>query len=755
MKHVFWLTLALWIGIFSLLSAQPAVFQGSVYDRASREPLSEVVVTVEGTTLASLTNRQGLFVIQALPFGIYKARFERPGYETLWREIVVEQARVSIGLAMDRTAIDQASRRAVSPQRFARDPFLSPGAVGEVSQLEVARRAPADAGQALAGQAGLWTYQQGLGQAALSLRGLSGQRVLMTLDGIRLSPLLWGDGPDSYLGLLDVQAWDRVEVLPGGGGLVPYGSDAIGGLVQVFSRTLPYADEGWQVHGDASTVWRQAGQQLGGRGRLSLHQRRVAAEVQGGRWQMGDRLAAGGVILPGTGYEAESAQGRMRVKLSARHDLSLGYQTFRQTGLSRHGSLAGDSLAGWPARDRQLAYLRWHAFSDNPWWHEVEVTASWQQLDLTQTGTRLGGALEQTGTTTLASRGLTLVAHSEPNPYWHAVSGLEYYGDQVRHLSTRQPLPSGNPERVRGWLPGTANSTHLAAFTFHTLDILKLRIHLGGRAQGQRLDVPAEGTFAPVSLQDLGFSGNLGALYPLHPNWHLVTAFQTGFRPPNLHDLSAFTPFELGMAVPTDSLGPERSLNSEIGLKAQTPHFSGTLMLYRTRLSDMIDWVEGTYQGQATFEGLPVFQRENIGEAFVQGVEASVEVPVLPALAFYGTFTYTRGRYLGRDEAMRRIPPLQGRLGLRFESPQGLWSRVEWQHAARQDFLSVADRIDPAISPLGTPGWHVVHLHVGYDFGWGYLTLGVQNLLDEAYVHHGSRLPEPGRTFLLSAQIGF
>ncbi|RMG74230.1 MAG: TonB-dependent receptor, partial [Bacteroidetes bacterium] len=459
--------------------------------------------------------------------------------------------------------------------------------------------------------------------------------------------------------------------------------------------------------------------------------------------------------LPGTGYANQSAQGRLRVKLSPRQQLSLGYFHTQQENLDRAGSRAGDSLASVPARTQQLAYLRWQQFHENPWLHEVSVTASWQGLGLESSDLRQGTDARQFDQTSLNTLGMALTVHSHPNPYWHVVSGVEYYQDQASHAARVQPVAGGSEMEIRGWLPHQATATHLAAFTDHTLDILKLRLHLGGRAQGLGIQIPADERFEDVNLSPLGFSGQLGGLYPLHPHWHLVTSFQTGFRPPNLHDLGAFGPFSLGMAVPTDSLRPEHSLNAEIGLKMQRQRMNASLMFFRTRLSDMIDWVEGTFEGQATLDGLPVYRRENAGEALVQGVEASLDLDILPVLNLQGSLSYVEGKYLGQDERMRRMPPLNGRLALHYASRRGIWSRLVWQYALQQDQISVADRIDPAIAPLGTAGWQVFHLSLGYDLPWGSLSVGMQNVFDTYYLRHGSVLPEPGRSVQLSVQVRF
>ncbi|RMG68956.1 MAG: hypothetical protein D6722_11160, partial [Bacteroidetes bacterium] len=292
MKHILCLLSLLLIDIGSGLWAQEvASFQGSIYDGTRRKPLAGVQVIVERTLLTGQTDRRGFFQIEDLPQGFYLVRFQAPGYATVVREIVAEQAVVSIGLSMERRPGDDAIPELVTPQGFARNPFLSPASVSAVAAREINRSMPQGLGQALAGQPGLWTFQPGLGQAGVSLRGLSGQRVLTVMDGIRLSPLVWGDGADSYLGMLPVHAWGRVEVVPGGGGMIPYGADAIGGVVQVLSPDLAYTDQGWQVHGYGRGAWWQGSQQLGGRAGLSLHHGRVALSLEGGNWDMGDRIA--------------------------------------------------------------------------------------------------------------------------------------------------------------------------------------------------------------------------------------------------------------------------------------------------------------------------------------------------------------------------------------------------------------------------------------------------------------------------------
>ena len=71
---------------------------------------------------------------------------------------------------------------------------------------------------------------------------------------------------------------------------------------------------------------------------------------------------------------------------------------------------------------------------------------------------------------------------------------------------------------------------------------------------------------------------------------------------------------------------------------------------------------------------------------------------------------YAHGQNLDADEPMRRIPPLHGRVALRFSPARPAFAEVEWLWAAKQDRLASGDLADHRIAPGGTPGWNVLNL---------------------------------------------
>jgi hemoglobin/transferrin/lactoferrin receptor protein len=69
-----------------------------------------------------------------------------------------------------------------------------------------------------------------------------------------------------------------------------------------------------------------------------------------------------------------------------------------------------------------------------------------------------------------------------------------------------------------------------------------------------------------------------------------------------------------------------------------------------------------------------------------------------------GHVAYAFGQNTTANEPMRRIPPLNGLLGLRYEGARGWWLQAALQAAGLQDRPATGDRDDHRIPPGGTPG---------------------------------------------------
>ena len=189
------------------------------------------------------------------------------------------------------------------------------------------------------------------------------------VDGIRLSNSTFRYGPNQYLATVAPHSIERVEVVRGSGSTL-YGSDAIGGVVNVLSRGPRFT--GGKTAASARVLLR---------GMTDAMDRtaRAEGEVAGERWALyagadvrsfGDLVAGGdlGTAAP-SGYDERSADAKALVRASSSTVLTLAYQSLRQSDVPRWDQVAqrGYLRYGFDPQERQLAYARSQTFFSHRW----------------------------------------------------------------------------------------------------------------------------------------------------------------------------------------------------------------------------------------------------------------------------------------------------------------------------------------------------------------------------------------------------
>jgi iron complex outermembrane receptor protein len=122
------------------------------------------------------------------------------------------------------------------------------------------------------------------------------------------------------------------------------------------------------------------------------------------------------------------------------------------------------------------------------------------------------------------------------------------------------------------------------------------------------------------------------------------------------------------------------------------------------------------------------------------------------------SMAYVRGRNLDDNRDLPLMPPLNGRIALRWDST---WKLRPWCEAVLRAAME-QDRIDPQFGESATPGYQVFDLRTGLRLPGGFgIELGVENLFDQDYAEHlnrevplavgdlqrGEKVPMPGRFF--------
>ena len=134
--------------------------------------------------------------------------------------------------------------------------FQVPQSPVVVTEDEMARRYANILPQALRDVPGVHIQQTTSGQGSPFVRGLTGQQVLHLINGVRFNNSTFRPGANQYTALIDQDFADRVEVVRGPGS-TQYGSDSLGGTINVLTRS-PKGSDNFGIQGNVNTYFASA-----------------------------------------------------------------------------------------------------------------------------------------------------------------------------------------------------------------------------------------------------------------------------------------------------------------------------------------------------------------------------------------------------------------------------------------------------------------------------------------------------------------
>jgi outer membrane receptor protein involved in Fe transport len=651
---------------------------------------------------------------------------------------------------------------------------------------------------------GVFIQRTNRGAGAPFLRGLVGPQNLILIDGIRFNNSTFRTGPNQYLAMIDPTAIDHLEVMLGPGSVL-YGSDAMGGVIQLFPLGWP-KKLGPGVKGgtrftsqDLSTsVWADA-----------VWQNESAQILAGGTYKNFERLIAGqGVEQPISSYLQGSWRARASYAITDKMDLGLTYLGARVRNAGREDRLYEGRFRFYD-NDDDFLYLDWkykpggifrqlraavsfHRTRENMDRYRCDISSG---LLMKTTAACLAAARIEPGSLppdlftaqelyrdTVLTPGLMVTTAMS---FWdhriRAATGLEAYFDFVsssrsKRQADSQPAWRWNNEERGNFSEGSTYQS-VGAFLhadgdLHTWGEQALIMGMGGRVSNflARADeVPGIGE---VNYSHTGFVATVGLRYLYAELFMAYLNFSQGFRAPNLQETTVLGDTGSKFEVPNGQLNPEKSNTLEIGTRLSLAKVKCFVSAFISFMDDVIDekkldHEESTALGVdlAAIGDKPVVQRVNGNSGLYWGVEGTLTLGPWFDTKPWVRIAWIRGEIetqAGLVVPARRIPPVMGAAGLRYENDDyGFYVEIFTRFAHRQTRLHPSDQSDLRIceDPLnlgdtygdtgqkcpGTSAWITLNLRGGYRFdSFLRVDLAATNLTDELYHYHASGIDAPG-----------
>lgn len=733
------------------------VVSGTVRDAQSGAVLSGV--RISSGTIGTLSDAQGRYRLE-LSSSAEFVQFARIGYQSLTvplaqlaEDIHLEASPLMLGAIVVETQgrTKLATGTSLSMTEVDRESIQSGGATSIAESLE--------------GAPGVSISRPGSWGAQAVVRGLSGERVAVMVDGMRVNRACYF-GMDDGMATIDPSSVERVEILSGPGSTL-YGSGSIGGVINVVSRQpIPGADG---VSGElrASASSAIPGGSFGGT--LNLQQGPFDLAIMGEGNRFGDYRAPQGTI-DGSSLRTGTANVRLGYRPSPEHNFTvqaqvyegrdIGWPTMGQNHGSGHdehdehgsndhghnelGNDGHDHLdheMSIPRESRRSLAADWGWQIGGGILDALTARAYVQTLDHQMYMRMAGnGAVPVTTVTEAESQSMTTGGRVQLRLHSHERLHIDT-GVEAVHLSadaarwTESHIVDGGSDReeTRGW--PNVRILDLGAFAQGEIPIISALTVTGG----VRADYVHRTATGWASADEWVGTGNVGLRANLPAGFGTRMTLGYGYRIPDATEL-------FGLATQPDGfvyrgnpeLNTETSRNVELSVTYDSDVFAFEVTGFQNDLKDMI----APALASDSVSGRPVREYANLQSARLTGINATAAVQLPAALVLSGTLNHTKGSDRADGTPLPFIPPMEGGVSLRANDvPLTDWVELQFRGAARQD------RINHAAGEMVAESYSVLNLHTGFQWGDTGILAGVDNLLDRSFRHHldPHGLMRPGR----------
>jgi outer membrane receptor protein involved in Fe transport len=586
--------------MLSPVEADAQTFGGTVKDE-SGSIVAGATVTVltarQAVVATAVTDPTGSFRFNDLAPGDYVIQVEAAGFglQRIATSVFANAPPLAIVLDVDgvRETVTVTSQPGV-----ALDSARAIQPVTVISREQLDQRAHNVIAEAVTEEAGVHLQRTSPSMAGVFVRGLTGNKVNVYVDGVRYSNGAQRGGVNTFLNLIDQSSIDGIEVVHGPNS-AEYGSDALGGTVQFLTKTPSLAATGTKLGGEISVSGTTTYQGAGANGALSWGTPKFGLFAGGGGRKVGELRPGGGIDshaavtrflgvpsdllmdqrLPNTDFQQFNGTIKTNWTPSSRTQVVSAYTATRQDGAHRYDQeLGGDGNLISELNDMtlDLFYTRLER-SGLGWFDHGAFTYSVNS----QREERVNQGGQGSNTATIGHEPERTTSNAFQVALNKAISrgNIQVGGDtQFEKLTSDSfninPVTGARSLR-RPRVPSNAHFMQGGVFAQMGFEAVPDRVRLVGAIRVGHASYEASAADAPVSggkplWPDDSFSTTSttfrgGAIFTAAEPWSFVVSASRGFRAPHMTDLGTLGLTGAGFEVAAPDVA---GLNGTVGTTA-------------------------------------------------------------------------------------------------------------------------------------------------------------------------------------------
>ena len=648
------------------------------------------------------------------------------------------------------------------------------------------------------------------------IRGFATNRLLYSIDGVRMNNAIFRAGNLQNVISLDAFAIESTEVLFGPGA-VSYGSDAIGGAM-VFSTLRPRLSVDGKpiVYGAATVRTATASNEM------TTH---IHAGVGWKRWALLASLTSSSFadleqglhgpkeyVMPYIVYPSVNSQGgiddvvaingdkrkqspsgysqmnfmqKVRYAPSAAWNLEYAFhmsETSEYARYDRHQRMR-DGLpryAEWNYGPQRwmMNHLRVEHVSGDAVYDSLRLNLALQRFEESRISRDLNKTVRETQSEKVDAWSANIDFLKKPFNAFTMSYGAEYVRNNVRSKGVAVDVITGGNAPMEARYPKAEwhSAGVYAQAEWHITRRLNVAAGIRYNHYWIENDFSSAGydiPFVPRQSASAGnVSGNIGLNWRSTAGWLFRVNYARGFRAPNVDDMGKlFDSVDGCVTVPNPELKPEYADNIEIGIaKRIGNYFEADVTAYYTRLDNAIVRRDYVFNGLPTMEyggeECRVQALQNAAVANVWGFQAAVDVRF--AKWFYGVarLNWQRGREEldnGEVSPSRHAAPMFGRVAVGYKHERlmvEVFTSFQAECSAKD--MPEEERGKTEIYALDadgnaySPAWLTLNLLASYRFSKGLsLNATLENIADKRYRPYSCGISAPGRNVTMSLSCSF
>lgn len=801
MKYLFF-CLCMFLGAISSFS-QVLVLT----DQESEQPLEMATLVNEDARVYVTTNARGKADISSLK-NSKSIVIRMLGYKTaITNYSVLQQLGFAFSLERSVVALDNI---VVSATRWNQLADNVPARIVRISNQEVVMQNPQTAADLLAASGEVFIQKSQQGGGSPMIRGFSTNRLLYTVDGVRMNTAIFRSGNLQNVISLDPFAMENTEVFFGPGSVI-YGSDAIGGVMsfQTLSPQFSLSDN-LLTTGKAVSRFSSANHEKTAHVNVNLGGKKFALVTSLSWNDYGDlRMGSNGpdeylrpfyvlrqndrdVVVDNndpriqrpSAYSQYNLMQKISFRPNQKWDLQYGFHYSETSSYARYDRHIrykngkpryGEWNYGpqvWMMNNLGITY-----HGETRLFKEMTIRMARQYFEESRLSRDINKSLREVRTEKVNAWSINMDFNRPLGERHTLLYGLEFVTDDVKSTGLNEDVIAGTSVRGPARYPQADWSSYAAYITdqFRVSD--QLRLQSGLRYNRYVMDAVFDTSFYPFPYTESHFSkgalsGSFGAVWKPSAKWAISASVATGFRSPNVDDAGkVFDSTPGSVVVPNPELEAEFAYNAEVGIaRLLGESVKIDLTAYYTWLDNALVRRDFTLNGRDSIlydgEMSKVQAVQNAASAHVYGIQAGMSVKLPAGFTVSSQYNFQKGREEldnGSTSPSRHAPPAFGVSRLNYSAGK-FDLQFYAQYSAEKSFEDMPDEeigkdylyASDANGKPYSPAWFTLNVKAMVQLTrFVSISAGIENITDQRYRPYSSGICAGGRNLIVSLRAGF